>query len=132
MSRNTGPCLPESATEKVFTRMQAERQKEVERLRAQGESEAIKIRSTADRDRAAILSKAEAEATAIRGQAEAEAAKSLTIFQSNPDLAVFLLKLRALEQTLRERTTLILDERTPPFDLLNQTPAALGGGKSGK
>ena len=113
--------LPESVTTKVFDRMAAERQREVERLKAMGEAEAMKVRSAADRDRNEILAKAEATATAIRGQADAEAAKSFEIFKSSPDLAIFLLKLTALEQTLKERATLILDERTPPFDLLNQS-----------
>ena len=80
----------------------------------------MNIKSAADRDRNAILAKAEAEATAIRGQADAEAAKSFAVFESNRDLAIFLLKLSALEQSLKERSTLILDERTPPFDMLNR------------
>jgi hypothetical protein len=31
---------------------------------------------------------------------------------------VFLLSLRSLEGSLKDRSTLILDERTPPFNLL--------------
>ncbi len=111
--------LPESVTQKVFDRMSAERQREVERLNALGEAEAMIIRSAADRDRNEMLAKADATATTIRGQADAEAAKSFEVFKSNPDLAVFLLKLNSLEQTLKDRSTLILDERTSPFDLLN-------------
>ncbi|MDX1953863.1 MAG: protease modulator HflC [Verrucomicrobiota bacterium] len=111
--------LPESVTQKVFDRMTAERQREVERLRAMGEAEAMNIRSAADRDRNEIIAKAEAEATAIRGEADAEAAKSFAVFSEHPELAVFLLKLNALEQSLKDRSTLILDERTPPFDLLS-------------
>ncbi len=111
--------LPESVTQKVFDRMSAERQREVERLNALGEAEAMNIRSAADRDRNELIAKADATATTIRGQADAEAAKSFEVFKTNPELAVFLLKLSSLEQTLKERATLILDERTPPFDLLN-------------
>ncbi|MGV3772095.1 MAG: protease modulator HflC [Verrucomicrobiales bacterium] len=110
--------LPESVTEKVFDRMKAERQREVDRLQAQGEAEALTIRSAAERDRNAILSKAEAEATAIRGQADKEAQQSFAAFAQNPSLAIFLLNLKTLEQTLKERTTLILDERMSPFDML--------------
>jgi membrane protease subunit HflC len=120
--------LPESVTQKVFDRMTAERNREVERLKAQGDADAMNIRSAADRDRAEILAKAESEATAIRGQGDAEAAKSFAAFEQNPTLAVFLLKLKALEQTLKDRSTLILDERTSPFDLLNK-PAV--GAQSG-
>ena len=111
--------LPESVTQKVFDRMTAERQREVDRLKAQGEAEAMRIKSAADRDRDAILAKAEREASAIRSEADAEAAKSYEIFKDHPELAVFLLKLNALEASLKDRSTLILDERTPPFDLLN-------------
>jgi regulator of protease activity HflC (stomatin/prohibitin superfamily) len=65
------------------------------------------------------LAEAEKKAMEIRGQADAEAAKSFEVFKEHPELAVFLLKLNALEASLKDRSTLILDERTPPFDLLN-------------
>jgi modulator of FtsH protease HflC len=111
--------LPEPVTQKVFDRMTAERQREVDRLKAQGEAEAMRIRSAADRDRDKILAGAEREASAIRSEGDAEAAKSFEVFKDHPELAVFLLKLNALEASLKDRSTLILDERTPPFDLLN-------------
>lgn len=123
--------LPESVTEKVFERMRAERNAEVERLRAEGTEEAIKLRSAADLERDRILAEADAQATRIRGEGDAEAAKSFAVFQQNPELALLILKLNALEATLKERTTLLLDPRTPPFDLLQNSgpasPAEPGG-----
>lgn len=118
--------LPESITSKVFERMTQERQQLVRQYTGEGEAEAIRIRAEADRQRQEILSKAEAEATVIRGRAEAEAAKSLAEFEKNPKLANFLLELKALEASLKDRTTLILDQQTPPFNLLRGTeqPAA--------
>lgn len=118
--------IPESVTEKVFDRMRAERAKEVARLKAEGEKEAITIRSAADLDRDKLLAEADAQATRIRGEGDAEAAKSFSVFQQDPELAILILKLNALEATLKERTTLIVDPRTPPFDLLVQpaNPAA--------
>lgn len=114
--------LPESITQKVFDRMREERQRFVQKLMAEGQREAISIQSTADRDRAKILAEAESEATRIRGEAEAEAAKSYAVFEQNPELAILLLKINALEMSLKDRSTLILDQRTPPFDLLNIPP----------
>lgn len=111
-------ALPESITQKVFDQMQSERQTEVLRLQGEGESQAKNIKSAADRELSEILANAEAEAIRIRGQGVAEATKSFSILQQNPELAIFLLKLNALELTLKERSTLILDQRTPPFDLL--------------
>ncbi len=110
--------LPEAITTKVFERMKAERGLLVKRLQGEGASEAIRIRSDADREREGILADAESKATIIRGQADAKVSESLKIFEQDPELAVFLLKLNALEQSLKERSTLVLDPRTPPFDLL--------------
>ena len=110
--------LPESVTAKVFDRMTQERQREIDRLHAEGEREAIAIRSAADREKREILSKAEAEATRIRGEADAEAAKSFDILKRNPDLAIFLLDIQALEKTMNKNSTLIVDGRTPPFNRL--------------
>jgi membrane protease subunit HflC len=111
--------LPESITQKVFDRMKEERQRYVQKLQADGEAKARDIRSAADRERTETLAKAEAKVTEIRGQADAEAAKALAVFKDNPELAVFLLKINALEESLKDRSTLILDQRTPPFDLLD-------------
>jgi len=111
--------LPESITQKIFDRMKEERQRYVQKLAAEGDLRARDIRSEADRQRAEILSKANAQATEVLGQADAEVAKSLAVFKDNPEFAVFLLKLAALEESLTNRSTLILDQRTPPFDLLD-------------
>ena len=110
--------LPEAVTQKVFDRMKAERQREADRLQAQGDAEAMTIRSAADRDRNAIISKADSEAQAIIGQADAEAQKYFAAFDEKPDLAIFLLKMKTLALALQDRTTLVLDERTSPFDML--------------
>jgi len=109
--------LPESVTQTVFDRMTSERKVLVSRLENEGEAEAQKIRAEANRQAAEILAAAEAQATRIRGEGEAAAAQILPVFERNPALANFELRLRALEQALKERTTLIFDERTPPFDL---------------
>ena len=110
--------FPESVTQKVFERMKEERQRLVKQFEGEGDREANIIRSEADRKRSELLAKAEAEATTLRGQAEAEAAKAYKTLEQNPELAVFLQKLASMEQVSKERATLILDQNTPPFDLL--------------
>jgi modulator of FtsH protease HflC len=125
--------LPESVTQKVLDRMKEERQRYVQKLQAEGEAQARDIRSAADRQATNILSRAQAQVIEIRGQADAEAAQALAVFKENPDLAIFLLKINALEESLKERSTLILDQRTPPFDLLDAAargnPAAAPSGR---
>ena len=112
--------LPESITTKVFERMKAERERLVKTFQGEGEREAIAIRSDAELRREQILAKADARALEILGEAEARSAAELKTFEQNTELAVFLLKLDALEKSLKERATLILDPRTPPFDLLSR------------
>ena len=121
--------LPESITQKIFERMKQERQRFVQRLTAEGDALAKDINSAALRERDETLAKAEGKAKEISGQAALEVAKSLAVFKDSPDLAVFLLKIAALEESLKDRSTLILDQRTPPFDLLDA--GAKGGFKPG-
>ena len=109
--------LPESVTQSVFEQMTSERKVLADKLQSEGETEAQNIRSDAERRAAELVINAESEATQIRGKGEAEAAKSLSIFQQNPELANFIFRLNALEASLKERSTLIFDQRTPPFDL---------------
>lgn len=109
--------LPESVTQSVFDRMTAERKGLADKLDSEGLAEAQKIKSAADREAQEKISAAESEARKIRGQGEAVAANVLPVFQQNPDLANFLLRVESLEAALKERSVLIFDTRTPPFDL---------------
>src|SRR5262249_49667225 len=109
--------LPESVTQSVFERMQSERKVLADRSHYEGEAEAQKIRSEAELKAAEVLAKADGEATRIRAKGEADAAKSLAVFQQNPALANLIFGLNALEGSLKERSTLIFDQHTPPFDL---------------
>jgi membrane protease subunit HflC len=114
--------LPENVTQTVFQRMTSERQILISRFQYEGEAEAQKIKSAADRQAAETIANADAAATRIRGEGEAEAARVLPVFEQNPELANFLLRISALQQSLNQRATLIFDERTPPFDLFQHLP----------
>src|SRR5215213_5291871 len=104
--------LPESVTKLVFERMQSEREVLVSQIQGEGERQASEIRSRADFESARLLAEADAQATRIQGEGEKVAAKSFEVFKQEPELAIFLLKLKALEEFLKSRTTLILDEST--------------------
>jgi membrane protease subunit HflC len=109
--------LPESVTQSVFERMTSERKVLADRFQYEGEAEAQRIRSDAERKASEVLANAEGQATEIKGKGEAEAAKSLKVFQQNPELASFIFRLSALEGSLKDRSILIFDQHTPPFDL---------------
>jgi membrane protease subunit HflC len=110
--------LPESITSTVFERMRAERGRLSAKYEAEGERDAKNIRTHADGQANAILAEALAQAARIQGDAEVQATRHYAAFKENPELAVFLFQLKALEQSLKEKTHLILDQQTPPFNLL--------------
>ncbi len=111
--------LPDSITATVFERMKAERQQLVALHLSLGERDAKIIKAKADAEANDILARANAEKEKIIGQAEQKAAEYYAQFEKNPELAKFLFDLKAVEQSLKERTSLILGPQTPPFSLLN-------------
>ena len=112
--------IPESVTGAVFERMKAERQARIQEIEAEGERQAKTIKAEADLKANEILAEAEAQAIQIRGEAEAQAAKYFEVFKKNPELANFLFNQKAMEGLLKDNSTLILDPKTPPFNLLTQ------------
>ena len=112
--------LTAPVTTAVFGRMKAERQARIEEVKADGEKKAKMLMAEADLKANEILAKAEAQAKVLRGEAEAASAKYYKEFEKNPELANFLFNLNALEGSLKENATLILDPNTPPFNLLTQ------------
>ena len=111
--------LPESITGKVFERMRAERNRLVQQFNGEGEAKALEIRSEANRKRDELLAQADADSLRIRGEAEAAASKDYITLEQRPDLAVFLMQIEALKTALKDRATLILDEKVPPLNLLS-------------
>jgi membrane protease subunit HflC len=120
--------LPEAITQSVFERMRSERQALADRYKSEGEGEGIRIRAQADSERDQLLAQAEADARRSRAEGEAEAAEHFKVFEQSPDLALFLRKLDALEETLKTKATVVLSSESQPFDLLrggtNVLPAA--------
>jgi len=110
--------LPESVTESVFGLMTADRKKQADKMNEEGNAAARVIKSNADREAAEKISAAEGEARRIKGEGDAVAAAVYPVFQQNPELAKFLLDLEALELSLKERSILVFDSRTTPFNLL--------------
>ncbi len=89
--------LPEAITGKVFERMRSERERLVKQFTGEGEAKAIEIRSGANRKRDELLAKADADALRIIGEAESQASKDYAVFEQKPDLAIYLLQIKALK-----------------------------------
>ena len=108
--------------------MKKERERIAQKFLAEGEGMASYIKAEADAEKEKILAEARAQAMKIRGEGDAAASKYYDIFTKNEELAIFLRKLQALEKTLKNNSTVILDSRTPPYDLFIENL----NGKNGK
>jgi membrane protease subunit HflC len=113
----------EEVTKNVFERMKAERQRRTQATISEGEAEAMKIRTDANKQKEVLLAAAEGRAKIIRGQGDAEAARYYEKLQEDPQLAMFLRDLEALQTTLKERSTIVIPADTPPFRLLREMPS---------
>jgi len=122
--------FPEGVSTKVFARMQAERNRKSEEYRTQGKRDAQMIQARADLQASTRIATAETEAKGIRAEGDRAAAEYYAVFRSHPELAAFLRKLDALRRTLSEKSTLVLDTHTPPYDLLLPGATDLEKGKA--
>ena len=113
--------LPESVTQNVFDRMTSERKVYIAQIESSGEELASKIKSKANSDAQVLLSDADAQAKQIQGEGEAQMMHSLAILQQNT-LATFNMQMTALDQLLKDHSTLILDQSTSPLNLLQPIP----------
>lgn len=108
--------LPKEVEEAVFLRMMAERNRIAKEHRAEGEREAAKIRASADREVTIILAEAEKEAQILKGEGDALAAAIYAeAFGQHPEFFSFVRTLRAYEEFLTGKTTLIFSSDAPLF-----------------
>ena len=112
--------LPERITRSVFSRMKQTRQRFAQNARSQGKAIAQSIEAQTSSDRQRLMAFAERVAQNIRSQGDAAAAESYAEYNKNPEFAVFLRKLEALEESLKKRTTFVLDTDSEPFELLKE------------
>ncbi len=117
--------LPQSVTQNIYERMKAERLKEASEISENALQVASTIRSNANAERDQIVSRARAVAKSIIAEGEAQAAEFYGVFAKNPELAIFLKKVEALNATTASGTTLIIDTGTSPFDLLKSGPPSI-------
>jgi membrane protease subunit HflC len=112
--------LPERITRSVFLRMKQTRQRFAQNARSEGKAIAQSIMAETNSDKQRIMAFAERVAQNIRAQGDAAAANYYAEYNKNPDFALFLRKLEALETSLKNDTTFVLDTESEPFSLLKQ------------
>ena len=111
--------LPESTTEKVFEQMTAERAGAGQRNPKPGRQAGGQHPGAGEqRQRQNHGNDADAQAKVIQSEGRRLAADQFKVFEQNPELANFLLRLDALKTSLENHATLIFSSQTQPFNLL--------------
>jgi len=115
--------VSKDVTVAVFDRMKAARSVMTKATIKRGQAEADTIRTDANSKKTELLATAEAKAKAIRGRGDAEAAKYYKLLEEEPELAMFLRNIVALEKILKERSTIVIPADSEPFKLLKEIPS---------
>ena len=111
--------LPADVTKTIFEYMKAEQNRRATRYEAEGKAKAQEILSEAKRKNELIMAAAQFNVDSIEADGRRRVGEIYRSFAEHPELRIFLDKLRALEETLSKRTTLILDTSTIPADLFD-------------
>jgi len=101
----------------VYRRMESERKRVANELRATGQAEGEKIKADADRQRQVIVAEAYRDAQRIKGEGDAQASRIYAeAYSKNPEFYSFYKSLEAYQQSLRNRSdVLVLDPSSDFF-----------------
>ena len=117
--------LPEQNAERVYTRMETERQQRAAEIRANGEEAARRIRAQADRDVTVLLAEARQEAQTVMGEGDARrSAIYAGAYSRNPEFFAFYRSMQAYETAIDEGTSIVLSPDSDFFEYFSNQ----GGG----
>jgi membrane protease subunit HflC len=116
--------LPQAATTDVFAKMKEHEQTKGVRYSSEGQAEAERILSEADAVKRRILAAAGQKANEIENEANRVVSEYYNEFAKYPELRIFLDQVRAIIETFRTRSTIILNTEQPPLDLWNRAGRA--------
>ncbi len=101
--------LPQQISEKVYGRMQTERQREAAEYRAQGSEQAQKITARADRDVVVLKAEAQQKADSLKGEGDAERNRIFAeAFGKDPEFFAFYRSMQAYEAAFKPGETRFL------------------------
>lgn len=117
--------LPQQISEKVYGRMQTERQREAAEYRAQGSEQAQKITAKADRDVIVLKAEAQQKADQIKGEGDATRNQVFAeAFGKDPDFFAFYRSMQAYESAFKPGETRFLISPRSEFFRFFSAPEA--------
>ena len=102
--------LPQQNAEKVYARMQSERQQAAAKIRAEGEEKARTVRAEADRTVRVTLAKAREQSSRIKGEGDAKRNDIYAAaYGKDPEFFAFYRSMEAYEKALKAgKTSMVL------------------------
>ena len=120
--------LPETVSENVFRRMEAERKQVANELRSTGAAEAEKIKADADKQKDVIVAEAYREAQSVKGQGDAKAsAVYAAAYGKNAEFYAFYRSMQAYRESFKSKSDVMVLDPSADFFKYMKNPRA--GGK---
>jgi len=120
--------LPETVSENVYGRMQAERKKVANELRSTGGAEAEKIKADADKQKDVIVAEAYRDAQRVKGEGDARAsAVYAAAYGKNPEFYAFYRSMQAYRESFKSKSDVMVLDPSADFFKYMKNPRAAGG-----
>ena len=120
--------LPESVSENVYRRMEAERKQVANELRSTGAAEAEKIKADADKQKEVIVAEAYRDAQRVKGEGDAKAANVYAAaYGRNPEFYAFYRSMQAYRESFKSKNDVMVLDPSADFFKYMKNPRAAGG-----
>ncbi|MEW6414926.1 MAG: protease modulator HflC [Pseudomonadota bacterium] len=119
--------LPETVSENVYRRMEAERKQVANELRSTGAAEAEKIKADADKQKDVIVAEAYRDAQRVKGDGDARAAAIYAAsFGKNPEFYAFYRSMQAYRESFKDKSDVMVLDPSADFFKYMKNPRAGG------
>jgi len=120
--------LPESVSENVFRRMEAERKQVANELRSTGAAEAEKIKADADKQKDVIVAEAYRDAQRVKGEGDAKASAVYAgAYGKNAEFYAFYRSMQAYRESFKSKSDVMVLDPSSDFFKYMKNPRAAGG-----
>jgi membrane protease subunit HflC len=120
--------LPESVSENVYRRMEAERKQVANELRSTGAAEAEKIKADADKQKDVIVAEAYRDAQRVKGEGDAKASATYAAaYGKNAEFYAFYRSMQAYRESFKSKSDVMVLDPSADFFKYMKNPRAAGG-----
>ncbi|MBW8371415.1 MAG: protease modulator HflC [Thiobacillus sp.] len=120
--------LPETVSENVYRRMEAERKQVANELRSTGAAEAEKIKADADKQKDVIVAEAYRDAQRVKGEGDAKASAVYAgAYGKNAEFYAFYRSMQAYRESFKSKSDVMVLDPSSDFFKYMKNPRAAGG-----